>query len=342
MLNGGSELKADSATTGQVAGASLPKAWLLVLLIVLAGVVAAISPLAATAADAPNMRPGDQLSDEPQILEGRVLSPYWEPSIQRWSSYVGALSDAYGFHPDFIAAVIRHESHGENTAISYMGAVGLMGVMPAGPGLEGRPSTDELLTPATNLRWGMLILSRVIQQSGGDLFAALAAYNGGWDNVNSRVPREYAARVLDSYARALVMREGLSPDYASQWTVAIEIPSGNVPADGLFVLGGTPITSLRKFARHTLFVSQAESFYPHFVRAYAVPLGLTEEVGAQASVLDADELEPELQARFGVKSSASAAASARVMIACLPSLTRLRGHANTRWYSPSYCPTEKD
>lgn len=74
-----------------------------------------------------------------------------------------------------------------------------------------------------DLRWGIAILSYVVQQSGGDLFTALAAYRGGWSHVNDQQPREFAARVLDSYGRALITRDGLSPSIAGHWTVAVDI-----------------------------------------------------------------------------------------------------------------------
>mgnify|MGYP001358347149 FL=1 len=108
-----------------------------------------------------------------------VLSPYWEPGIQRWADTIGALAEVYGFHPDFVAAVIKHESGSEFQAISRRGAVGLMDVMADEAALEWRPSSEALLAPTTDLRWGLAILSYVVQQAGGDLYTALAAYNGG-------------------------------------------------------------------------------------------------------------------------------------------------------------------
>lgn len=266
------------------------------------------------------------------------LSPYWGPSIQRWADYIGALSETYGFHPDFIAAVIRHESDGEFQAASNIGAVGLMGVMPTGPGIEWRPSSEELLIPATNLRWGMAILSYVVQQSGGDLFTALAAYNGGWGQVNSRIPREYAARVLDSYGRALIARNGLSPEMASHWTVAVEMRAGNVPTDSTLVLGNKPITGLRTFAEHTVYAFADAAGHAFYVRGFVVPLGLSEIVPGELSSGYSEELEAPLRARLGEKSARSAPGNPRVLLACLPSLSRLRGQVTTRWYSPSNCP----
>lgn len=277
--------------------------------------------------------------DAEAALEPRILSPYWRPSIQRWSTYIDALADTYGFDPDFIAAVIKHESDGDERVVSHMGAVGLMGVMPFGPGLEWRPLPDELLIPATNLRWGMLILSNVVQRSGGDLFAALAAYNGGWKQVNSREPRDYAAAVLDSYARAVIARNGLSPELAARWTVAIEVPAGNVPMDDLLILGQQPVSDVRLFAQHTVYAMTDEYGRAYYVRGYIVPVGLTEIVADISQPDPAHTLEASLQARLGDKDYQKASRNTRVVLACLPSLTRLRGRVNTRWYAPSNCPS---
>src|SRR5688572_15901673 len=88
--------------------------------------------------------------DEP----GPPLSPYWDRSIDQWSTQIGMVAHSYGLDPDLIASVVNAESNGIPDGISYMGAVGLMGVMPTGPGMEWRPTTDELIDPTTNLTWG--------------------------------------------------------------------------------------------------------------------------------------------------------------------------------------------
>lgn len=304
--------------------------------------VAGSRPLSAQEAppDTPPQTPPEAIAALPESApaQGDEISPYWAPSIQDWSDYIMTLSATYGFDPDFIAAVIRHESAGDHRVVSYMGAVGLMGVMPTGPGLEWRPSPEELLVPATNLRWGMAILSHVVEASGGDLFAALAAYNGGWDQVNSREPRQYAASVLDSYARALVAREGIPPETAAQWTIAVEIVGGNVPVEPLMVLGQQPISDLRLFAEHTVFRYGDNPGQFHYVRGYAVPVGLTDIMDGASGFGEPDELESALLARLGDKAAYNSDADARVILACLSKMPRLRGQVTTRWYAPSGCP----
>ncbi len=269
-----------------------------------------------------------------------VLSPIWKKIIQQWSSEIASQAKVYGLDPDFIAAVIREESNGDPRVISRVGAVGLMGVMPASPGLEWRPSADELIDPETNLDWGVAILSEVVRQSGGDLYSALAAYSGGWDQVNSRVPRNYAASVLDYYGRAVVARNGISPDIATQWTVAIKFRRGYVPNESLLVLGDQPVSGLITYGEHIVFDYVDQSGRSYYVKGYAVPVALVVPVGInKTSFGSADDLELELQARLGETNTKINNSNPRIIIACLPSLSRLRGHASTRWFAPSYCPS---
>lgn len=287
----------------------------------------------------------DSVSNE-SAADLTLLSSYWGPNIQQWSDYIAILAAAYGFHPDFIAAVIKHESDGDYQVVSHMGAVGLMGIMPAGPGLEWRPSPEELLTPTVNLRWGMAILSAIVRQSGGDVYSALAAYNGGWNQVNSREPRDYAADVLDSYARALLVRSGLDPDMAAQWTVAIEMVGGHMPAQGFLVLGNQPSGELQSYAAHTLYrYADEKSGQTYHVRGYVVPISSLAAPVEAANLFDtAEARSAELVAEPPVATPDEQVEKLpnrdpRVLLACLPRLDRLRGHASTRWFAPSNCPS---
>ena len=323
------------ASAGVVKRGTWPPVWRATLrLHLLGGLLVALVALSAPASAAPAAR-----TEDGDVSP--VLSPFWEPGIQRRANLIGTLSEAYGFHPDFIAAVIQQESHG-NRPMAYLGAVGLMDLMSVGS--AWRPSSEALLLPSANLRWGITILAYVVQQSGGDLFTALAAYNGGWQHVNSRLPREYAAAVLDSYARALLVRAGLSPDWAARWTVAVDIRAGNVPDESLLVLGQTPlapqavVASRAAFVRHTVYAFVDGAGHVYYVRGYVVPVGLSELVAVDPGSAGPDTLEAPLRARLGEKSAGGAAGNPRVLLACLAGLTRLRGQVTTRWYGPSDCP----
>lgn len=265
------------------------------------------------------------------------LSPYWGPEIQQWDDYIVALSETYGFHPDFIAAVISHDSPANDQSASEGGSAALMGIFPGG-GI-GSASSDAMATPPNNLRWGMAILSYVVQQTGGDLSTALAVYNGGWTHASQLSPQAYAAGVLESYARALIARAGLSPQMANHWTLAVEIRAGNVPSDALLSLGSRPINETQTFAEHTVYAFADHDGRVFFVRGYVVPLGLSAYAPDEQTADGNDRLEAPLRARLGEKSARSPSGNPRILLACLPSLSRLRGQLTTRWYAPADCPT---
>lgn len=270
-------------------------------------------------------------------FDGLPLSPLWNTNIQRSSAYIAALARAYGFHPDFIAAIIEQEQDDAHRPIGRLGTLSLMSLT-AGDDRGWRPSSETLLAPSANLHWGMAILSHVVQQSGGDLTTALAAYSGGWEVAGGRAPHEYAARVLDRYARALLVRAGLSPEMADRWTVAVEIRAGNVPAEGLVVLGGKPVTTLHTFAPHIVYAYTSSLGQDYYIRGYVVPVGLSEVVAVESGSAGGDQLEAPLRARLGEKSARGASGNPRVLLICLPSMSRLRGQVRTRWYAPSGCP----
>jgi soluble lytic murein transglycosylase len=95
-----------------------------------------------------------------------------------------------GFHPLFIFSLIRQESFFEGYVQSSAGALGLMQIMPAtGDELASRYNwppnytTSVLLNPSVNLRLGVKYLANQLGYFGGDIYVALAAYNGGPGNA---------------------------------------------------------------------------------------------------------------------------------------------------------------
>jgi hypothetical protein len=276
---------------------------------------------------------------QPESAAGEVISAVWPPAIHRWTDLIGRTSQSYGIDADLIAAVMNAESNGRDNVISRAGAVGLMGVMPSSPGLERRPAAEELMDPETNMRWGGAILSEIIQQAGGDIYAALAAYSGGWDQANRRVPQEYAARVLDEYGRAVAVRSGISPHIAAQWTVAVELRRGNVPGEPL-LFGRRPLSGVLMYGEHFVYRAVDKQGYGLHVRGYAVPLALIVPLEAEEQEWhDSGLVESDLMVRLNLLEMKVNDSNPRVLLACLPSLSRLRGRVSTRWYAPSYCPS---
>ncbi|HJU03703.1 MAG TPA: transglycosylase SLT domain-containing protein [Nitrospiraceae bacterium] len=126
--------------------------------------------------------------------------------------------------PFLAAAIIREESHYDARALSRVGAIGLMQVMPttaqAVAKKLGLPQVtrDDLFDQEINIRFGVRYLEQLLQQYGGNVIYTVAAYNAGppavsaWatkfgskdpDEFVELIPyqetRQYVKRVLRSY-----------------------------------------------------------------------------------------------------------------------------------------------
>ncbi len=91
--------------------------------------------------------------------------------------YVHSEATRSGLQPELVLAVIQVESNFDNYAISWVGARGLMQIMPFWLKEIGHPR-DNLFDIKTNLRFGCTILSYYLKIEKGNLFRALGRYNG--------------------------------------------------------------------------------------------------------------------------------------------------------------------
>ncbi len=90
--------------------------------------------------------------------------------------------------PYLIWAVMREESHYNANAVSWVGAKGLMQIMPAtgqdiAHRLELSITEEDFFKPEINIRFGAYYLGRMLAMFEGNMDKALAAYNGGQGNV---------------------------------------------------------------------------------------------------------------------------------------------------------------
>ena len=99
-------------------------------------------------------------------------------------------AQAYGFHPFVVWSLMRQESFFDQTIVSPAGARGLMQIMPATgeevAGQLGWPanySSESLNLPIVSIKLGLRYLNSAQRYLDGDLFAAMAAYNGGPGNA---------------------------------------------------------------------------------------------------------------------------------------------------------------
>jgi soluble lytic murein transglycosylase len=129
-----------------------------------------------------------------------------------------------GVDPYLVAAIIREESQYDRQAVSRVGAIGLMQVMPGtantvaqrlGLSAVGR---DDLFDQETNIQIGVHYVEQLLEQFSGNVALTIASYNAGpvvvgsWialhpgrsqDEFIELIPyaetRQYVKRVLRSY-----------------------------------------------------------------------------------------------------------------------------------------------
>ncbi len=114
---------------------------------------------------------------------------------------------------ELVLAVIQVESAGDNFAVSAVGAMGLMQLMPATAEGVARQiglrwtGPSMLFDPVVNVRLGVAYLQRLVDRY-GSVATALAAYNWGPGRIAERlrqgepIPASYAQRVLSIYAES--------------------------------------------------------------------------------------------------------------------------------------------
>ena len=114
------------------------------------------------------------LSDMSSRLQPRVRDPEKRLFILKTIHYEAKRA---ALEPELILAVINVESNFDRFAISSAGAQGLMQIMPFWLDEIGQPE-DNLIDIRTNVRFGCTILSHYLKREHGDLYRALARYNG--------------------------------------------------------------------------------------------------------------------------------------------------------------------
>jgi soluble lytic murein transglycosylase len=136
-----------------------------------------------------------------------------------YRDYVVNSAQTEKFHPLFLYSVIRQESLFEGFAKSGAGAKGLMQIMPA-TGKEiaaqikwpEKYTEDDLNRPFINIRMGTSYLARWRDYFNGDLYAALAAYNGGpgntiaWKELAPNDPDLFLEVIRADESRQYIMR----------------------------------------------------------------------------------------------------------------------------------------
>jgi soluble lytic murein transglycosylase-like protein len=176
----------------------------------------AAAPPAAPAGDA-----RDPSLDEVRARLARYHTGLAEFEIEALARTILSESRARGVSPSLVLAVIQIESGYYNFAVSPVGALGLMQIMPATGQMLARElgvpwrGPQTLFDPIVNVRFGIAYLAWLHREY-GNLSTALAAYNWGPGHVSRQlaqglpVPRLYASNVIDAYGIHAARLEALA------------------------------------------------------------------------------------------------------------------------------------
>lgn len=135
----------------------------------------------------------------------RVSRSSWE-NRQKYSALIAQAAADYGVDEKLLHAVIQAESAYNPEAVSPVGAVGLMQLMPGTAERYGvRP--EDRTDPAESIKGGARYLRDLLRMFDSDVKLAVAGYNAGENAVkkyNNSVPpypetQNYVAQVLALY-----------------------------------------------------------------------------------------------------------------------------------------------
>lgn len=163
---------------------------------------------------------------------GAIAPALWNVAYPTGLLPVISMQGAKGVDPYLIAAIIREESQYDVKAVSRVGAIGLMQVMPATANNVARRvglpevGREDLFDQETNIRIGVRYVEQLLEQFSGNLAYTIAAYNagpiavGGWltqyrgqsqeefvELIPYQETRQYVKRVLRSYREYVRLRK---------------------------------------------------------------------------------------------------------------------------------------
>ena len=133
-------------------------------------------------------------------------NPNPDRAADAFDDIIQEAASAYQMPFEFIKAVIRVESAFDPHAVSRVGAMGLMQLM---PGTAESLNCDDAFDPRQNIMAGTQYLRIMANRYNGDINLVLAAYNAGsgtvsrFDGIPYEATRRYIERVYQYYQEYL-------------------------------------------------------------------------------------------------------------------------------------------
>ena len=127
-----------------------------------------------------------------------------KPDSAELRAMVQKAADSQGLPEALLSAVVSAESAGNPDALSGKGAAGLMQLMPGTARALGVTNPQD---PMQNLMGGAKYLKEQLDRFGGDLSAALAAYNWGPNHVKDPT-RQWPSETVNYVNKVMRLYKG--------------------------------------------------------------------------------------------------------------------------------------
>ena len=150
-----------------------------------------------------NPQPIEDNCTAAKMVEHSLIPVYSNQAERLFHPIIIQTANLYQIDPALIKAIIMAESGYNPRAISKNGAIGLMQIMPE---TAQELNVEDIFNPKQNIDGGVRYFKQLVNQFGGDLKLALAAYNAGSNTVRQykgvppfKETQHYIKKVLEYY-----------------------------------------------------------------------------------------------------------------------------------------------
>ena len=150
--------------------------------------------------------------DQLERTGGAVADGLWEVAYPMGLIPTIKTQRVNGVDPFLVAAIIREESQYDWRAVSRVGAIGLMQIMPATANAVAQRYRlasvvrEDLFDQETNIRIGVRYVEQLLAQFSGNVVQSIAAYNAGPSAVEGWASA-YRGRSEDEFVELIPFRE---------------------------------------------------------------------------------------------------------------------------------------